>query len=103
MVKRTKAVKTLVPVFSPRHNRAFRRLAEQQFTAGIVDRHNTIQLDDGQIIPLGQTVMVELTDEVERLLRSGILVAGRPRPLGEQRLDRRAKRRQERVGHGDGE
>lgn len=64
-------------IFAPKHSKSFRKLAAQQFQAGLVDASGSVKVADGQVIRAGATIKTEMTPALKVMLRDGVFLAGK--------------------------
>ena len=64
-------------VLATKHNKSFRKLADQQFLEGKVAIKGAITLPDGNIIRGGQTCRTEISPALKQMFRDGVLLAGK--------------------------
>ncbi len=61
-----------LPTFSPK----LRMIEREQFEKGITTERATLRLSDGTVLNHRQNFLVELTEEVKKLLKDGVLWGG---------------------------
>jgi hypothetical protein len=66
-----------VYIYTPKHSKSARKLAEMQFREGKVSEAGAILLPDGKTIKFGATCKTEMCPELKKMLIDGVFLAGK--------------------------